>query len=139
MCNRLTPFGFPCFFLYSARWSLLGCGADGEPKFAPGGPSVPIPFLQGEVAMHELKSRQMAGIGNKNIAENHIDSISHKEPHYRECGLDLPFIDVTRMSGDEKEVGNKEFDHPGPDVLGQEPMPVAGDSSLYPHMEMYEK
>jgi len=82
--------------------------------------------------MKEKISRQMAGIGNNNIPENHIDSHKMVESHYRECGVDLPFIDVTRMSGEETAVGNIEFDHPGPDVLSEGPMPVAGSSELYP-------
>ncbi|HUS39431.1 MAG TPA: hypothetical protein VMX74_08275 [Pirellulales bacterium] len=44
------------------------------------------------------------------------------EPHYRECGLDLPFRDITKLSGDEVAMGNTEFDHPGPDVLNEGPM-----------------
>jgi hypothetical protein len=83
--------------------------------------------------MHEIgnnmKCRQMSGLGG-NIPEDHIDRISVKEPHYRECGLDLPFRDITKLTGDETALGNKEFDHPGPDVANEGPMPVEHTSSI---------
>jgi len=45
------------------------------------------------------------------------------EPPHRETGEDNAFRDITRMTGEETEIGDTRFDHPGPDVLGQGPMP----------------
>jgi hypothetical protein len=65
------------------------------------------------------KSRQCAGLGTapEGIKPNFV-----LEPGTREDGQDLPFIDVTKISDSTKEVGNKEFDHPGPTRLMMSPM-----------------
>jgi hypothetical protein len=43
-------------------------------------------------------------------------------PHRREDGEDNAFRDITRMSGDENEIGDTRFDNPGPDVENEGPM-----------------
>ena len=66
-------------------------------------------------------SRQMAGLGHAPEGEQPTFA---KEPHYREVGEDNAFRDITRMSGNEREIGDTRFDHPGPDVENEGPMEI---------------
>jgi len=71
-------------------------------------------------------SRQMAGLGT---APEGIQPKPVLEPEFRECGQDLPFLDITKLTGDETQLGNIEFDHEGPDVLNEGPMELEHTSN----------
>ena len=68
-----------------------------------------------------MRSRQLAGYPDAPEGEQPIPA---KEPHYRECGEDNAFRDITKMTGNETEIGDTRFDHPGPDVENEGPMEV---------------
>ncbi len=74
-----------------------------------------------------MKSRQMAGLV-ANDPEGEEPTFA-TEKHYRECGEDNAFRDVTRMTGKETEVGDTRFDHPGPDCTKEGRMPIEHTSN----------
>ena len=73
------------------------------------------------------QSRQLAGlvVGNPEGEA----PLGEKRHHYREDGEDNPFRDVTRMTGDETEIGDTRFDNPGPDLYKEGRMPIEHTSA----------
>ena len=79
------------------------------------------PTLLGAEMLHHFqsKSRQCKGLSQ---GPEGVQPTPVVEAHYRECGEDNAFRDVTKLTGNENELGDTRFDHPGPNVLAQKPM-----------------